>query len=211
MVDASLNLAYMYFLDMNPDEKLPDPSLLAKFRVHKLQANEITLDEVIKEIIKQCVDKGIISGNGISIDTTHTEANTFKATPERVMKKLAKKIFKTIKEENGKMPDGINQDIPDYTEIEDHKEAKATMKSYLEETITKVEEIVDLEVSPETKEVIENAKEILSDPKFIEQKGVRSIVDQDARVGHKSKTQDFFGYKTEYMITTEDRILQLSE
>jgi transposase len=205
--DASLNLAYMYFLDINPEEDLPDPSLLAKFRVHKLQANEITLDEVIKEIIKQCVDKGIINGNGISIDTTHTEANTFKAIPERVMKKLAKKIFKTIKEENGKMPDGINQDIPDYTEIEDHKEAKATMKSYLEETITKVEEIVDLEVSPETKEVIENAKEILSDPKFIEQKGVRSIVDQDARVGHKSKTQDFFGYKTEYMITTEDRMI----
>lgn len=205
--DASLNLAYMYFLDINPDEDLPHPSLLAKFRVQKLQGNDLTLDQVNTEIIRQCVAKGIINGNGISIDSTHTEANTFKATPERVMKKLAKKIFKTVKEENGKMPDGINQDIPDYTEIEDHKEAKATMKSYLEETITKVEESVDLEASPQTKEVVENAKEILHDPKFIEQKGVRSIVDQDARVGHKSKTENFFGYKTEYMITTEDRII----
>ena len=35
--DASLNLAYMYFLDINPEEELPHPSLLAKFRVHKLQ------------------------------------------------------------------------------------------------------------------------------------------------------------------------------
>ena len=34
-----------------------------------------------------------------------------------------------------------------------------------------------------------------------------SIVDQDARVGHKSKTQHFFGYKTEYMITTKERII----
>ena len=30
--DASLNLAYMYFLEINPEEELPHPSLLAKFR-----------------------------------------------------------------------------------------------------------------------------------------------------------------------------------
>ena len=39
---------------------------------------------------------------GISIDTTHSEANTFKATPERVMKHLAKKIFKTAQRRRGK-------------------------------------------------------------------------------------------------------------
>ena len=64
--DASLNLAYMYFLDINPDEELPHPSLLAKFRVHKLQ--DVTLDEIITEIVNQCVKKGIIKGTGISID-----------------------------------------------------------------------------------------------------------------------------------------------
>ena len=121
--DASLNLAYMYFLDINPDEELPHPSVLAKFRVHKLQ--DITLDEIIIEIVNQCVEKGIIKNSGISIDATHTEANTFKATPERVMKRLAKKIFKTLDEENGEVPDTINQDIPEYKEIDDHHEAKA--------------------------------------------------------------------------------------
>jgi len=54
------------------------------------------------------------------------------------------------------------------------------MKSYLEETITKFEESVNLEVSPKTKALIEYAKEILGDPMFIQQKGVQSIVDQDA-------------------------------
>lgn len=203
--DASLNLAYMYFLDINPDEPLPHPSLLAKFRVHRLQ--EVTLDEVIIEIVNQCVEKGIIKNTGVSIDTTHSEANTFKATPERVMKQLSQKIFRSVKEDIGEVPEGINQDIPEYQEIEDHKKAKATMKAYLEETIFKVEETVDVETCPKTKEVIENAKKIINDPKFIDQKGVRSIVDQDARVGHKSKTDHYFGYKTEYVITTEDRII----
>lgn len=203
--DASLNLAYMYFLDINPDEELPHPSLLAKFRVHKLK--DVTLDDLLSEVVKQCVNKGIIKGSSISVDTTHTEANTFKATPERVMKQLAKKIFKTIKDETGDVPESINQKIPEYKEIEDHKEAKETMKAYLEETISQVEDKVEVENNSKIKEVLENAKEIINDPKFMEQKGVRSIVDQEARVGHKSKTQNFFGYKTEYAITTEDRII----
>ncbi len=62
--DASLNLAYMYFLDINPEEELPHPSLLAKFRVHKLQ--DVTLDEIIIEIVNQCVKKGIIKSSAIT-------------------------------------------------------------------------------------------------------------------------------------------------
>ncbi|HLR34146.1 MAG TPA: hypothetical protein VK071_02325 [Tissierellales bacterium] len=45
------------------------------------------------------MDKGIIEDTGVSVDTTHTKANTFKTTPERVMKRLAKKIFKTYEDE----------------------------------------------------------------------------------------------------------------
>lgn len=206
--DASLNLAYMYFLGINPDDDLPHPSLLAKFRKHKLdeEAN-LTVDDIITEIVKQCIDMGIIEGEGLSIDVTHTEANTFKATPERVMKNLAKKIFKNLEKETGEVFEIINQEIPNYKEIEDSNEAKETMKAYLEETISKVEENVDLEKAPQTKLIIQNAKKILADPKFIQQKGVRSLVDQDARVGHKSKTDHFFGYKTEYVITTKERII----
>src|SRR5699024_10836007 len=204
--EASLNLAYMYFLGINPEDELPHPSLLTKFRKDKLEGN-LTMDEIMAETIQQCVDKGILEGSGISIDTTHTEANTFKCIAERVMKRLANKIFKTVEKENGEVPEEINQEIPNYKEIENHREAKATMKSYLEDTITKVEEYIEVENNPETKDILDNAKEILEDPKFLEQKGVRSIVDQDARVGHKSKTSHFFGYKTEYMITTDDRII----
>ncbi|MGD6968054.1 IS1182 family transposase [Rossellomorea vietnamensis] len=204
--DASLNLAFMYFLGINPEDDLPHPSLLTKFRKKKLEGN-LTVDEVIVEIVRQCVDKGILEGSGISIDSTHTEANTFKCTAERVMKRLAKKIFKTVEKECGEVQEEINQEIPNYKEIEDHKEAKTTMKSYLEETIQKVEETVTLESTPKVRKLLENAKTIVSDPKFMEQKGVRSIVDQEARVGHKSKISHFFGYKTEFMLTTEDRFI----
>src|SRR5699024_1574755 len=91
--------------------------------------------------------------------------------------------------------------------IEDHNEAKTTMKTYLEDTIAKVEEDMDTDKMPKTKAVIDNARDIMNHPKFMKQKAVRSLVDQDARVGRKSKTTSFFGYKTEYMMTTEERLI----
>lgn len=203
--ETQINLAYMWFIGINPEEDLPDPSLLAKFRTQRLK--ETTLDDIIKEVVRQCVDKGIIKGTGISIDSTHTEANTGKLVPERVMKYLAKKILKNLEEKNGVMPDNINDNIPNYKEIEDPKQAKETMKNYLENLIDDAEAIAESTDDSETQKVVDKAKKILSDPKFIEQKGIRSLVDEDARVGHKTKTKTFFGYKTEFIMLPEERII----
>src|SRR5699024_11692142 len=173
------------FLGINVEEDLPHPSLLSKFRLHTL--NDITLDEIIVEIVRQCVEKGIIEDTGISIDATHTEANTFKAIPERVMKHLAKKIFKTYEEESGELPEDINQNIPEYKDIKDHKEAKKVMKTYLKEEIKKIEDVVDIKEKHKTTKVLKNTKEILDNKKYMKQKEDRSIVDQEKRVSKKRK------------------------
>ena len=172
--DTMMNLAYMWFIGINPEDDLPNPSLLAKFRTQRLK--ETTLDDIIKEVVRQCVEKGIIKGTGISIDCTHTEANTGKLVPERIMKRLAKKILKNLEEENCSIPDNIDDKIPNYKEIEDPKQAKETMKNYLEKLMDDVEATVELAENSKTKQVIDKAKEVLNDPKFIEQKGIRSLV-----------------------------------
>ncbi len=185
MDDLLVNLAYMWFIGINPDEKLPHASLLAKFRTMRLKEN--TLDEIITEVVRQCVEKGIIkSQNGISIDSTHIEANTIKKVPERIMKQLARKIFKKLEKD---------VQIPDYTQIENHHEAKQMMKTFLEGAIEQAGEKAQEEAT--------QAKTILESNLFIEQKGIRSLVDKDARVGYKSKTNSFFGYKMEYAMTNE--------
>ena len=50
--EATYNLAFLWFLGLNPDDKLPNASLLAKFRTLRLK--ECTLDEILGEIVKQC-------------------------------------------------------------------------------------------------------------------------------------------------------------
>lgn len=201
--EANLNLAYMYFIGLNPEDGLPDKSLLSKFRTQRLQ--EATLDEIILEIVRQCVEKGIIEGKSVNIDATHIEANTIRKTPERLMKHMARKIIKTYEKESGTILGNLPE-VPKYKEIEDHQKAKAVMKEYLETVIAQVEEKLP-EETLKTGEAITRIKKILYDPKFIVQKGIRSLIDEDARVGSKSKTQKFYGYKTEFVMTAEERII----
>ncbi len=203
IMDANLNLAHLYFLGVNPETVLPDKSLLSKFRTQRL--GETTLDEIITEVVRQCIEQGIIESKSVSIDSTHIEANTKKKTPERIMKHLAKRIIKTYEEESGNPLENLPA-IPEYQEIEDHKEAKAVMKTYLETVIDEVNKHTSVKES-QTHKVIQKSREILKDPKFLNQKSIRSLIDEDARVGRKSKTQDFYGYKTEFVMTTDERII----
>ena len=49
---------YKYFLDMEPEARMVDPSLLTKFR--KTRITEDILEEMLKETIQQALDKGLI-------------------------------------------------------------------------------------------------------------------------------------------------------
>ena len=95
MEEASLSLAFLWFLGLNPEDTLPHPSLLAKFRTQRLK--DITLDEVITEIVCQCIERCMIKGTDLAVDTTHIEANCTKKVPERIMKHLAKAKSKARK------------------------------------------------------------------------------------------------------------------
>lgn len=72
-------------------------------------------------------------------------------------------------------------------------------KEFLEKTIEKATEKSAVEV--------QEAKKVLENPLFIEQKGIRSLVDKEARVGKKSHKEYFYGYKAEYYMTTEEGII----
>lgn len=198
---ATTDLVFLWFLGLNPEDQLPDASLLAKFRTQRLEEN--TLDEVITEIVSQCVDKGIIKGDAISIDSTHIDANCRRKIPERLMKYLAERIFRGLTQDINEIPAEVDTKIPNFENIEDHKEAKAVMKGYLENVIEQAQRYA----GENTQTAISEAKEILSDEKFMIQKGIRSLTDKDARIGHKDKSSNFFGYKGEFMMTTDERII----
>lgn len=203
--EASVNLAFLWFLGLNPEEELPDASLLAKFRRYRLQ--EFSLDEVITEILRQCVESGLVKGSGVSVDSTHVEAALKRKVPERIMRKLTKRILKGLQKDNGHVDASVCTSIPDYEKIEDPKEARQVMKAFLEETIQTSEPFA----GERTRRAIEEAREVLSDEKFLLQKGIRSLADKDARVGRKSHDTSFYGYKMEYAMTTGEQLITAVE
>lgn len=201
--DGRLNLAFMFFLHLNPEDELPERSLLSKFRCHRI--DDMTLDEIIQEIVRQCVEKGIIDSGSVSIDSTHILANTFNNTAERLMKKIARKVIKSFQETDEDFETAY--EVPDYEAIEDHHEAKKVMVEYVTKVIEEVKEAAGDKISEDTLTAIVQGQEILDDPKFLAQKGARSLIDTDARVGHKTRTDRFFGYKAEYIMTTKEHII----
>ena len=196
----AVDLAFGYFCHLSLMDELPHPSTLCKFR--KMRLEDDFLDDIMTEIVRQMVDKGIIKEeSGIIIDSTHIHANTTKKLPERLMEYLAKKIFREEAQKKGldekKTEASVQEkaaELPQWEEYEDHTEAKKDMKEALEKVISQSD--------PELKSVKE-AKDILESDLFIEQKGIRSLQDKDARVGRKDSTTSFFGFKSEYMMTEE--------
>ena len=66
-------LAYKYFLGLAVDEEPPDHSTLCTFRAQRL--GEEKFRQVFENIVKQCIDKGLVTGNRQIIDSTHIIAD----------------------------------------------------------------------------------------------------------------------------------------
>ena len=198
--EIAVNRAYEFFCHISPMEELPHASTLCKFR--KMRLDENTMDDIMTEIVRQMIEKGIINKNSGSIfDSTHVLANTKRKLPERLMEQMAKNIIRETAEKEGlsqqETEDIVKEkaaEFPKWEEEDDHLKAKNDMKEALEEVIS--------EADPNL-ESVKEAKEVLESEQFIEQKGIRSLQDKDARVGRKDQTTSFFGYKSEFMMTEE--------
>lgn len=201
--EIAVNRAFEYFCHISPMKALPHATTLCKFR--KMRLDESTMDDIMTEIVRQMLEKGIIKKeSGIVIDSTHISANTIRKVPERLMEHMAKNIFRESAKKSGLTGKAIEEevkekavDLPKWEEYEDHRQAKKDMKEALEGVITQA----DSEL-----ESVKEAKDVLESDLFIEQKGIRSLQDKDARVGRKDHKTSFFGYKSEY-IMTEDGII----
>jgi transposase len=87
--EIAVNRAFEYFCHLSPMEALPHPSSLCKFR--KMRLDENIMDDILTEIVRQMLDKGIIKREaGIIVDSTHIRANTTRKVPERLMEHMAK-------------------------------------------------------------------------------------------------------------------------
>lgn len=77
---SKYDMSFKYFLDMAPEEKVINPSLLTKFR--KLRLKDINLlDLLISKTVQIALEKGIIKSKSIIVDAAHTKSRYNQKTP----------------------------------------------------------------------------------------------------------------------------------
>lgn len=196
--NAEVNMAYKYFLDLNPEDKLVDPSLLTKFR--KTRITEDILEEMLKETISQAIEKGLIKSTAIIVDSTHTTAAVKPVSPTQVLrtltKQLRREIYQSMYDLSAKFPDKPDETEDLKTEIE-----------YSRKLLENIGQEIMAGGESKALALFKQVSELLDDEQI---QSIRSKDDKDARYGYKTPTNGFYGYKN-HIAMTEERMISSVE
>lgn len=191
IAEMSYNMAFKYFVGLAPEDNTIDPSLLTKFR--KTRITEDILEDMLAETIKQAIEKGLIKSKAIIVDSTHTYSKCHPETPTQTLRRLSKNLRKEI----------YNSQI----ELAKYFPEKPAETAELQEEIDYTKELVkaveDKLHTAHAQKLLAKIKELLEDDKI---KNIQSQNDEDATIGHKSKDDSFFGYKS-HLAMTEERLI----
>ena len=190
VMHSRYDLSYKYFLGMVPEEDVIDPSTLTKFRKLRLKDVEL-LDMLIGKTVSIAIDKGIIKSNSIIVDATHSGSRSNPYSPIQALKLRSKQLRKVLYDTQ----EGIKDILPSKN-TDDNLEHEL---AYTQSLLDKVSEDKILINIPKVQERLNLLKETLEDI----QDHYTTSKDKDARVGHKTRDDHFFGYKSHIAMTPE--------
>src|SRR4030043_882812 len=96
--NARLNLAYKYFLGLAVDAEVPDYTTVSYFRAQRLGEDKFRL--VLEQIVRQCIDKGLVKGNRQIIDSTAVRANITLSSITGLVRKCRENVLKTVEKQD---------------------------------------------------------------------------------------------------------------
>ena len=107
--EVQLNIAYRWFCGFELDDTIPNHSTFSKTRTRKWQQSSL-FQKAFYEIVKQCIDSGLIDGEAMAADGSYIPANVSReswivGTPEylammRLRKIWAEGSFSVLKREH---------------------------------------------------------------------------------------------------------------
>ena len=114
---ASMRLDILYFIGYDIDEKLPWHSTLSRTRQ---LYDEDVFNQLFKQVLKQCIDKGMLTGKRQAIDSVFVKANAaLDSVKEKAIMEDAMLFTSQLKEDqledeadNSQLPDQSNESKP---------------------------------------------------------------------------------------------------
>ena len=188
------DMSFKYFLGLAPEEtELINPSSLCKFRKLRLKDKDM-LNLLISKTVSIAIEKGVIRSKAIIVDATHTGSRSNPYSPVEILRLRSKQLRKSLYDSD----ESIKDNLPDKNVDDDLGHELDYTKALLDVVLAN-ERLINV---PKVKEPLNMLRETLAD---IEDHYVTSK-DEDARVGHKSEEDSFFGYKT-HIAMSDERII----
>ena len=109
--EVNYNIAYKWFCGLDLTQKAPDATTISQNRRRRFRDNNIA-EQIFNEILRQCVEKGLVGGGILYTDSTHIKAKANKhkkklveiaVTPKAYLAELDAQVDQE-REELGKKP-----------------------------------------------------------------------------------------------------------
>jgi len=98
--EVKMHIGYRWFMGLSLEDKVPDHSTFSKNRHERFSENDV-FQKIFDEIVQQCINKGLLTGKHLTVDSTYIRANaSFKSLEPIVVEMKPKEYIEKLKEEN---------------------------------------------------------------------------------------------------------------
>ena len=110
--EVKMHLGYRWFVGLTLDEKVPDHSTFSKNRHGRFKQSGI-YQVMFDEIVQQCIEKGLVSGKHLTVDSTLVKANaSFKTLAPIVVSLKPAEYIDKVEKENSIIEERDDSDEP---------------------------------------------------------------------------------------------------
>jgi transposase len=209
--DARYNIRIKHFIGIPIQDFGFDYSTLSRFRT---RLGPELFERIFQKILTQIVDLGIIDPKRQYIDSLPVLAHA--ALPGvicliyQAIENVVKKLDDDLKERVYEITSLTDEKLQHYSEARPlFKMDKANRKAAFEKGVIRAREIVCYLDPQYTSEELDLLKQILNEnvdadnKKIQTEKPIKTLVDRDAKLGHKTEEDLIFGYKNHATVTDE--------
>ncbi|OMF06979.1 hypothetical protein BK127_30615 [Paenibacillus sp. FSL H7-0331] len=191
-----VNLAYRWFLGLNIDDDLPDDSTISYFRVNCVGLEKYK--EIFQRLVDQCIEQGLIAKQlqRAIIDSTHVIADVAIPTWLSLVRQAYERVLRELFMVDAAKAEQYQQKLDTlWTELRG-KTRDVKLPFVLElprELVEIAKPLLNTDVAENP--VLAMLEKVIADRNEHATDRLISVVDPEARTGHKSDMRKIQGYK----------------
>jgi len=207
------DIVFRWFLGLSIDSGVPDDTTISYFRVNRL--TEENIDEFFSEIVKRCIERGLVKNRRYIVDTTDVAANVNYPSEKRLIESAFGRVIKEVEKFNENLAKNQLEQFESDIDKEYKNNEKVNSKRHFEIAKEHLEYLYlktydELQTNSQYEETFGICYDIINQYLENSKDKIVSVVDPDARIAHKSPGNIKKGYKDHIIVDEDSEIILAS-